>query len=97
MADFRSRMKEQFNQQLKSYEKEYRRAFGLRSQPHLALHAEWTALAFGGMTWANIGRFHKEAKRYSVAPNAVEQAVTRFAKAIQLTLLPGNRQIAFPH
>jgi hypothetical protein len=85
VEDFEKRMRSQFEKQLRAYSKLVRASFNYESRPQAHLHAEWTALVFGGVSVGVISQ-DETTSAYSPDEETVRKAVSRFASRIGLTL-----------
>jgi hypothetical protein len=83
LDSFERRMTAQFTRQLKQYTNRLTGMMNYGTNPERWRDAKWTALVFTGETRAAIAR---GLRKYDDAENAVARAVTRFAKAIDLSL-----------
>jgi hypothetical protein len=85
LESFQRRMKREFNAQLALYVEYIRSLTGERLQyePH---HATWTARAFTGHSFIDIGFNSVQARRHDRPDKAVRTAVIRFAERIGLRL-----------
>jgi len=84
--EFDKRMRDQFDTQLTEYKKSIRSPYGYNGTPYILQHADWTALAFGGLPYAEIARWDLAKSPHSTPANTVRMAVDRFATDINLTL-----------
>lgn len=86
--DFQKRMTNQFREQLTEYCKQVRSAYGFKWNPQTESHAEWTAVAFAGVSYARISEYYLAGAPHQDPASTVRKAVIRFADEIGLTL-PG--------
>jgi hypothetical protein len=88
LAACRARAQAQFDRAWRDYQRLYNRRFGT-SSPELRKHARWTALVMGGMSPTQIAAEWPGLKhnlRVEFPEKIVRTAVSRFARAIGLTL-----------
>jgi hypothetical protein len=84
--EFRKRMRKQLEAQMTNYLKLGRSPYGHEENPYTLQHADWTALAFGGLSYAEIARWDLAGTPHLVPEDTVRMAVNRFAAEIGLTL-----------
>jgi hypothetical protein len=84
--EFNKRILKQTKAQLAEYWRSNRHLDGYRGSPTTLQHADWTALAFGGLPYAEIARWDLDTAPYGAPEDAVRMAVNRYAMEIGLTL-----------
>jgi hypothetical protein len=94
--EFRKRMTDQFEAQLTKYIKSVRSPYGYQGSASTLQAADWTALAFGRVPYAEIARWDLSKTPHRAPGNAVRMAVNRFAAEIGLTLPAKRRSVRSP-
>jgi len=89
---FRERMRSQFETQLSQYIKLYHSPNDYQTTKLMRSHADWTALAFSGLTHAEIAEWDLANTPHEAPAKAVRMAVKLFAKEIDLTLPTGREK-----
>lgn len=90
---FEKRMEDQLRSQLKAHIRMLRLSvYGEAANKTAFEHAQWTALAFAGISYADIARSDLANAPHLDPESTVRKAVTRFAERISLTLLIKRRE-----